>query len=203
MKRLYAPSKSARRSAHASGFCGTCATAEPDITNDNATWNNLITTSSMLWKGNTQKVGVIHPPPAFVGSWHPSNSAGSPRRGRRAARPQACLDCGNRPCLSAFVTHARGAECPMPTIKKILLGLVLVAGILSPGQVFADRAPSPEERSRIETMLRNEGFTRWGKIELDDDDDVWEVDGAYASDGRRYDLKVHPDTLAIIEREAD
>jgi peptidase YpeB-like protein len=91
----------------------------------------------------------------------------------------------------------------MPTIKKILLGLVLVAGILSPGQVFADRAPSPEERSRIETMLRNEGFTRWGKIELDDDDDVWEVDGAYASDGRRYDLKVHPDTLAIIEREAD
>jgi Peptidase propeptide and YPEB domain len=91
----------------------------------------------------------------------------------------------------------------MPTIKKILLGLVLVAGILSSGQVFADRTPSPEERSRIETMLRNEGFTRWGKIELDDDDDVWEVDGAYGSDGRRYDLKVHPDTLAIIEREID
>src|SRR6267378_1622570 len=61
MKRLYAPPKSARRSAHASGFCGTCATAEPDITNNNATRNNLITTSWMLWKGNTQKVGVIHP----------------------------------------------------------------------------------------------------------------------------------------------
>ena len=89
----------------------------------------------------------------------------------------------------------------MPTIKHSLLGLVLAAGVLLPGQVFADRPPSPEERSRIETMLRNQGFTRWGKIELDDDDDVWEIDDAYASDGRRYDLRLHPDTLEIITRE--
>ena len=73
--------------------------------------------------------------------------------------------------------------------------------MLWPGQVLADRAPSPEERSRIETMLRNEGFTRWGKIELDDDDDVWEIDDAHASDGYRYDLRLHPDTLEIITRE--
>jgi hypothetical protein len=52
----------------------------------------------------------------------------------------------------------------MPTIKQSLLGLVLAAGIVSPGQVLTDRAPSPEERSRIETMLRGEGFARWGKI---------------------------------------
>jgi hypothetical protein len=53
-------------------------------------------------------------------------------------------------------------------------------------------------------MLRNEGFTRWGRIELDDDDDLWEVDDAYApSAGRTYDLKLHPDTLAIIGREPD
>jgi len=87
----------------------------------------------------------------------------------------------------------------MPTIRHIVLGLVLAAGLLAPGQVLADRAPSPEERSRIETMLRNEGFSNWGKIELDEDDDVWEVDDAYASDGRKYDLKLDPDTLAIIE----
>ncbi len=90
----------------------------------------------------------------------------------------------------------------MPTIKQILLGLVLTVGMLLPGQVFADRAPTPEERSSIETVLRNEGFLRWGRIELDDDD-VWEVDDAYASDGRKYDLKLDPDTLAIIEPEAD
>jgi hypothetical protein len=53
----------------------------------------------------------------------------------------------------------------MPPIRQIVLGLVLAAGALLPGQVLADRPPSPEERSRIETVLRNEGFTRWGKIE--------------------------------------
>jgi hypothetical protein len=89
----------------------------------------------------------------------------------------------------------------MPTIRQILLSLVLILAVLWPRQVLADRAPSPGERSRIETVLRNEGFTRWGKIELDDDDDVWEVEGAYASDGHRYDLVLHPDTLAIIARE--
>ena len=92
----------------------------------------------------------------------------------------------------------------MPTIKQSLLGLVLAAaGMLLPGQVLADRAPNPEERSSIETMLRNEGFTRWGKIELDDDDGVWEIGDAYASDGRKYALKLHPDTLAIIQSEPD
>jgi hypothetical protein len=87
----------------------------------------------------------------------------------------------------------------MPTIKQSLLGLVLAAGVLSFGQALADRPPSPEERSSIEAMLRNEGFSNWGKIELNEDDEVLEVDDAYASDGRKYDLKLDPDTLAIIE----
>ena len=91
----------------------------------------------------------------------------------------------------------------MPTIRQIVLGLALAAGALAPGQVLADRPPSPQERSRIETMLRNEGFTRWGKIELADDDDIWEIDDAYASDGRKYDLQLEPDTLVIITREPD
>jgi hypothetical protein len=91
----------------------------------------------------------------------------------------------------------------MPTIKQSLLGLVLAAGVLLPGQVFADRPPSPQERSRIETMLRNEGFTRWGKIEFDDESDAWEIDDAHASDGHRYDLRLHRDTLEILTREPD
>src|SRR5258706_16464148 len=66
MKRLYASSKSAHRSAHASGFRGTCATAEPDITDNNATRTNLITTSSMLWKGNTQESGSDPPAPPLL-----------------------------------------------------------------------------------------------------------------------------------------
>jgi Peptidase propeptide and YPEB domain len=89
----------------------------------------------------------------------------------------------------------------MSTIKSLLPGLILAAGMLLPGHVLADRAPTPQERSRIETMLRNEGFTRWGRIEMDDDDYLWEVDDARASDGRTYDLQLHPDTLSIIGRE--
>jgi hypothetical protein len=91
----------------------------------------------------------------------------------------------------------------MPTIRQIVLGLVLAAGALTPGQVLADRPPNPEERSHIETMLRNEGFSNWGKIELDDESGAWEVAGAYASDGRRYALWLHPDTFGIIGREPD
>jgi hypothetical protein len=91
----------------------------------------------------------------------------------------------------------------MPPIRQIVLGLVLAAGVLLPGQAFADRPPSPEERYRIETMLRNEGFSNWGTIELDDESGAWEVAGAYASDGRRYALWLHPDTFGIIGREPD
>jgi hypothetical protein len=89
----------------------------------------------------------------------------------------------------------------MPNIKRILLGLVVATGVLSSGQALADRAPNLEERSRIETVLRNEGFTVWGKIELDDEDEVWEIEDAQGSDGHRYDLRLHPDTLAILTRE--
>jgi hypothetical protein len=89
----------------------------------------------------------------------------------------------------------------MPTTRKILLGLVVAATTLSSGPVFADRPPSPQERSRIETILHNEGFTHWGKIEFDDN--LWKVDDAYAPDGRRYDLKLDPNTLSILAREPD
>jgi hypothetical protein len=91
----------------------------------------------------------------------------------------------------------------MPTIKKILPGLVLAMGVLLSGQVLADRTPTPEERSSIETVLRNEGFVRWGHIELDDEGDLWGVYDAFAPDGRKYALKLHPDTLAIIQSEPD
>jgi hypothetical protein len=89
----------------------------------------------------------------------------------------------------------------MPTIKQILSGLVLATGVLSFGQALADRTPTPEERSQIETVLRNEGFRDWGTIALDDDDAVWEIDDARDSGGNRYDLRLHPDTLEIITRE--
>jgi hypothetical protein len=89
----------------------------------------------------------------------------------------------------------------MPTIRQIVLGLVLAAGMLPSGQALADRAPNLEERTRIESMLHHEGFTGWGRIELDDEDGVWQIEDAHASDGNRYDLRLQPDTLSILTRE--
>jgi hypothetical protein len=89
----------------------------------------------------------------------------------------------------------------MPTIKQAMLNVILVASALYSGQALADRPPTPEERSKIENVLRSEGFTHWGLIELDDG--LWDVDDAYAPDGRKYDLKLRPDTLAIVKRDPD
>jgi hypothetical protein len=92
----------------------------------------------------------------------------------------------------------------MPTIRRIIASLVLAAaGMLVPGQVLADRLPSPEERSSIETLLRDAGFTQWGKIELNEDDAFWDVEDAYAADGNKYELKLNLETLTIIKGEAD
>jgi hypothetical protein len=91
----------------------------------------------------------------------------------------------------------------MPTIRQIVFGLVISVGTLFPGYVLADRAPTPQERSRIETVLRNEGFTGWGTIAHDDGDDAWEVDDAHGSDGLKYVLRLDSDTFAIIQREPD
>ena len=66
----------------------------------------------------------------------------------------------------------------------------------------ADRPPSMDERSRIEAALRAEGFIRWGEIELDEDDNVWEVDDAVFRDGKKFDLELAPD-MRIVKREPD
>jgi hypothetical protein len=85
-------------------------------------------------------------------------------------------------------------------MKKILLPLALVL-IASPA--LADRAPTAEERTAIETKLRAEGFTSWESIELEDDESVWEVDDARGADGREYDLELRFGTLEIVDRDAD
>ncbi len=66
---------------------------------------------------------------------------------------------------------------------------------------LADRDPTPEERTRIEAVLRAEGFTAWDDIEFEDDGH-WEVDDAVGPDGREYDLHLDTD-LNIIRRDPD
>ncbi|BBK32004.1 hypothetical protein STHU_26380 [Allostella humosa] len=63
--------------------------------------------------------------------------------------------------------------------------------------------PSPEQRTRIEAVLQQMGFTSWGDIEREDDGRVWEVDDARGADGRKYDLKLSGTDLRELSRKLD
>ena len=58
-----------------------------------------------------------------------------------------------------------------------------------------------ESRIKVEAMLRQEGFTKWDEIELDDG--MIEVDDAIDASGKKFDLKLDPKTLAIVKRKAE
>jgi len=85
-------------------------------------------------------------------------------------------------------------------MRHALFTLTASLGLLAT-PAFADRAPTPEERAAIEAKLKADGFTKWESIELEDDESVWEVDDAVATDGREYDLHLKPGTLEILKRE--
>lgn len=88
----------------------------------------------------------------------------------------------------------------MHRIATLIAAAAMSLAALSAAQ--ADRPPSMDERSRIEAALRAEGFIRWGEIELDEDDGVWEVDDAVFRDGTKFDLELTPE-MRIIKREPD
>lgn len=79
---------------------------------------------------------------------------------------------------------------------------ILLATTFATQALADDRPPTLEERASIEAVLKAEGFTSWGKIELDDGR-KWEVDDAIHSDGKEYDLELDMNTLAIIDRDED
>jgi hypothetical protein len=65
-----------------------------------------------------------------------------------------------------------------------------------------DRLPTDEERAKIETALKAEGYTTWGKVELDDEKH-WDVDDAVAADGKTYDLHLGTADLKVLKKEQD
>jgi hypothetical protein len=87
----------------------------------------------------------------------------------------------------------------MRTLTKVVT-LTVALGFLA-GPVLADRAPSAQEWQRVVTQLSSLGFTSWKEIEWDDG--YWEVDDAIGPDGVKYDLKLDPETLAVVEQERD
>lgn len=77
----------------------------------------------------------------------------------------------------------------------------LALGLAFGSPALADRKPTPEEQTKIEAVLKQEGFTKWKKIEVEDDE--IEVDDAIDANGKQFDLELDPKTYAIKKRKAE
>lgn len=84
-------------------------------------------------------------------------------------------------------------------MRLTLIAAGTAAAALFATPALADRLPTAIERGEIERALRDAGYVSWEEIELDDDGPYWEVDDARRADRSRWDLKLEPQTLAIIE----
>jgi hypothetical protein len=79
------------------------------------------------------------------------------------------------------------------------LALAILAGLGIAAR--ADEKLPPDQQAKVEAMLRQEGFTKWDEIELDEG--MIEVDDAIDASGKKFDLKLDPKTLAIVKRKAE
>jgi len=73
--------------------------------------------------------------------------------------------------------------------------------LFSSATAWAGREPTEEERPHLEAALRAAGYEQWDGIELENG--FWEIDDARIVDGRKFDLKLHPETLALVESKED
>lgn len=81
-------------------------------------------------------------------------------------------------------------------LAAALLGVALLSG-----PALADEKLPPDQQAKVEAVLRQEGFTKWDEIELDDG--MIEVDDAIDANGKQFDLKLDPKTLEIVKRKAE
>ncbi len=80
--------------------------------------------------------------------------------------------------------------------------IALMAVLAAPALAKKDpRPPSPAQQARIEQALRSQGYVRWSGIRADDDGP--EVDSAWDAQGRRFELRLHPQTLKVIRIERE
>ncbi|WP_442785971.1 PepSY domain-containing protein [Methylobacterium sp. C25] len=80
-----------------------------------------------------------------------------------------------------------------------LSAMVLSLALAAPA--FADQKLPAEQQSKVEEVLKKQGFTTWKEIELDDG--MIEVDDAIDANGKKSDLKLDPKTLEIVKRKAE
>ncbi|MDR7036921.1 MULTISPECIES: PepSY domain-containing protein [Methylobacterium] len=86
-------------------------------------------------------------------------------------------------------------------MRPITAALALALATAACGGALADEKLPPDQQTKVEAILKQEGFTKWKEIELDDG--MIEVDDAIDANGKQFDLKLDPKTLAIVKREAE
>lgn len=86
----------------------------------------------------------------------------------------------------------------MPRQFPIVLAALTI--LIGAAESALAREPTAEERARIESVLRAEGFTRWDDIEFDDG--KWEIDDAVDADGRTWDVDLDA-AFKVISRKRD
>ncbi|WP_407524988.1 PepSY domain-containing protein [Methylobacterium oryzisoli] len=86
-------------------------------------------------------------------------------------------------------------------MRRFVLPLALATAIPLTGAALADQPLPADQLAKVEALLRQEGFSKWKEIELDDG--MIEVDDAVDANGKQFDLKLDPTTLAIKTRKAD
>jgi len=84
-------------------------------------------------------------------------------------------------------------------LTTIALALALPLAVCT--GAMADQKLAPDQQAKVEDMLKKEGFTKWKKIEMEDG--MIEVDDAVDAKGKEFDLKLDPNSLAVVKREAD
>jgi hypothetical protein len=94
-------------------------------------------------------------------------------------------------------------KAQMLTISRLALLLAIGLLLAAPAARAMDDAPTPDERTRIESALRQMGFVSWGDIESQDDGGEWEVNDARTKDGSKFDLRLSGDDLWEMARRAD
>ncbi len=85
--------------------------------------------------------------------------------------------------------------------RKVVFVPMLALALSGASPAFADQRLPADQQAKVEDVLKREGFTKWKEIELDDG--LIEVDDAIDANGKKFDLKLDPQTLAITKRKAE
>ncbi|WP_018632166.1 PepSY domain-containing protein [Neomegalonema perideroedes] len=93
------------------------------------------------------------------------------------------------------------ARLRLPVLFAAALGVAAPAFLSAPAA--AQRFPDGAERDKIEGRLRELAFVSWRDIVLKADGSEWTVDDAYMDDGTKYDLRLEPRHLSLIEQRPD